>query len=116
METDEELIARRRTEDRRIFLIKALDPEHAPRMAGAIRAVRDALSSAAWRPYSAVLAAGVRASDVAVKTVDNQLRASIAVGMVELRGQYSRWYDRRAKRWVVTDTRELRLIDWPESL
>ena len=116
METDTELIARRRAEDRRIFLIKALDPANAPRMAGALRAVRDALGVGGWRPYDAVLAAGVRASDITVKTVDNQIRASIAVGMVDRRGEYRRWYDRRAGQWNVTDTRELRVIDWPVEL
>lgn len=51
-----------------------------------------------------MLAAGLRASDVTVKTLDTQLRNAVTCGVIERRGAYRRGGG---------DTREVRLVDWP---
>ena len=111
-ETDEEFLTRRRQDERRDFLISALDHANAPRLGPALSALRAALANG-WNGHAAVLAAGLRVSDIASKTLDQQLRNAVTAGMVERRGEYSRTYDRRRKAWKVQDTREYRLIDWP---
>lgn len=112
-ETDEAFIAQRRTDERRNFLINGLDHTRAPRLGPALSAIRGALDGRDWVAHAAVIASGLRASDVVSKTVDQQLRNAVAAGMVERRGAYNRTYNRRTARWKVDDTREYRLIDWP---
>lgn len=112
---DAQLVAARRNEDRKKFLISILDDEHAPRMASGVRAMRSALlESGGWLHWTTVLAVGLRHTDVAVKTLDGILRQAVQAGFAVRRGEYSREYDRRNRRWVATDTRELQLIDWPD--
>lgn len=114
--SDLELIARRRAEDQRRFLISALNDENAPRLAPAANAMRDLLRGGEWQSWAAVMAAALRGSDLAVKSVDNFLRQLLTAGFVERRGEYERRYNRAARRWQHGDTREVRLIDWPESI
>jgi hypothetical protein len=113
-DADRELIEQRRREDARRFLISALDPENAPRLSFGLRAARMTLADGHWHPWAAVVAAGLRASDLAVKTLDTQVRLALHAGLLERRGEYSRTYDRKQRKYVTTDSRELRLIDWPD--
>lgn len=106
MTSDEDFIASRRLADARKFLTNALDPSVAPRLAPALIAVRKILADGEWVAWTSVLAEGLRASDITVKTLDTQIRNAVVCGVIEKRGTYVR----RSR----TDTRELRLVDWPE--
>lgn len=109
MTSDAEFIAQRRSVDDRAFLIRSTDPEVAPRIAPAVNGIRSLLADGRWHRHDAVVAAGLRASDLAVQTVDNVLRRAMKVGMVERRGEYVSAY--RARK--ASDTREWRLSSWP---
>lgn len=113
--TDEDLIAERRKVDARRFLTNALNPDNAPRLAPALRAALDYLLAHGTVPYSAVLAEMLRASDLAVKTCDNQIRNAVECGYLQRTGEYSRTYSKRLKQWSTKDTRMIRLIEWPEE-
>lgn len=109
--TDAEFLAERRRIDGREFLINSLNAEKAPRIAPAARAIRALLAeSSGWHRYAEVVAVGVRASDLAVKTVDNLLRTAVFAGLIERRGEYERGFRGRP----AVDMRAYRLIDWPE--
>lgn len=113
---DDELIAQRRKEDQVNYLINMLDPAKAPRLAVAANALRDRLlADPGWHPLNAAIATMLRVSDVAVKSADGVIRQLVSAGMVERRGEYRRAYSRQSRRWVVSDTREIRLTGWPRS-
>ncbi len=112
MDADEKLIADRVKIDERAFLINALDPERAPRLSLAVNAIRAALLMPGWHRHSALVAAGLRASDLAVTTTTNIIYRAVKVGMVEKRGEYTQ--KRRGR--PASDTRQYRLIEWPCSL
>ena len=107
--SDSEFVQQKRRADDRTFLINSLDPEKAPRLAPGMRALRQSLAGGGWVRHDAVLAAGLRASDLTVKTVDAQLRRAVTAGMVEKRGEYTRAYRGRPAE----DSRKYRLKDWP---
>lgn len=111
MPSDEDLIAERRMADEKTFLINATDPEKAERIAPAVNALRALLADRRWHPQSAALAAMLRPSDLAVRTADNMMRRAWAAGFLERRGEYIR--ASRGKK--ASDTREWRLIEWPEA-
>lgn len=108
---DERFLAERRFTEEREFLIRAMDPEVAPRNHVVVHAIRAAVSSGPVR-YTTVLAAAVRASDVTVKTADNLMRRLVAHGFLTRSGAYTR----ATRRAPAVDTRELKLGDWPEGL
>ncbi len=108
--TDAELIAERRSADDRRFLTAALLPSNAPRLAPALVAIRNLLLPGEWATWEAILATGLRASDLSVKTIDNMIRKAVTCGVLERRGDYE-----RGGRGRTVDTREVRLVDWPES-
>jgi hypothetical protein len=112
MKDDEEFIAQRQARDARRFLEAAVDPDVAPRLSPALIAIRKTLSADGPTAHVTVLAAGVRAGDLAVKTVDNVLRELMRAGMVRRVGSYTRTYDRRSRRYVAHDTRMYFLEDW----
>lgn len=110
MPSDEAFLAERRIADEKTFLIRSLDADRAPRIAPAVRAIRTLLADGEWHSWVSLAATGVRASDLAVRTVDNLIRRTVAAGVTEKRGESATtWRGRRSP-----DTRELRLIDWPE--
>lgn len=113
MVSDEEFLAQRRLADDRRFLIQSTDPETAPRLAPAMQAIKGLLYGAGsgWVRHSALLAGAVRASDLAVRTVDNMVRRATTAGMIEKRGEYSR----AGRGRKASDTRAYRLADWPEA-
>lgn len=107
---DEEVVAERRQLDERAFLIKALDPENAPRLSPALLAVRGHLADGRWHSLISTLAAGIQASDIAVKTTENLIRRAAKAGFLEWRGEYRRaWRGRKSQ-----DSRQVRLIEWPD--
>lgn len=112
MTEDEKFIERRRAEDARTWLTTAMDPDTAPRQSPALIAIRKTLSAEGPTPHAAVLAAGLRASDLAVTTVDNLLRELVRAGMVHKIGAYSSHYDRRKQQRIAHDTRVYLLGDW----
>lgn len=114
MTDDMELIKQRQARDDVRFMVNALDPEQAPRLAPAVRALRDLVADG-WASHTATLAAMLRASDLAVKTADSLMRRAVTAGLVERRGEYSRTRNRRTRQWEVRDTRAYRLVNWPES-
>lgn len=107
--SDEQFLVERRMADERRFLISSMDPDVAPRNYRVMHAIKAAVS-AAPAPYTAVLAAGVRASDVTVKTVDNLIRRLVHHGFLVRSGVYVR----ATRHAVAEDTRSLKLGDWPE--
>src|SRR5690349_21667413 len=113
-ENDAEFLSRRRREEFRNYMIKGLDSGVAPRMAFPLQAIRELLSDGAWHSWQSVVAAGVRAGDLQVNTVSNKLYTALTAGLIERRGAYSSRRKRNGSGSVVSDTRELRLIDWPE--
>ena len=115
MTTDEEFVRQRAQDDEHAYLINTTDYEIAPRLAPATRALRDALQDAGpgGLPWATAVASGLRASDVAVKTLDNLVRKMINQGLVLKRGEYTRRYNRQARQWVVSDSRRLSLGEWP---
>lgn len=112
MSTDTDYIAERKRHDEHVFLTGTTDPDVAPRLAPGIRALRERLTQgpASW---DAAMAAALRPTDLAVKTVDNVVRRLIAAGFVVKTGEYSRTYNRKRRTWAVKDTRTLALGDWP---
>lgn len=108
---DLDLIQERKIQDMRAFLVNALSDENAPRLAPALRAVRTLLLDGRWHHWTAALAAMLRASDVAVKSCESQLYNALKAGVIERRGDTTR----NANRSIATDTREIRLKDWPDT-
>lgn len=104
---DEELIESRKRRDVRKFLVLAIDPAKAPRLSVGARAIRNLLLDGQWHPWEAAIAAGLRDNDLAVGTVNNILYSALSVEMIERRG--------RAGWRRNPDTREVRLIDWPDK-
>lgn len=108
---DQILILKRRRDDCRAFLSQAVHEQNAPRLAGALTALRSLLADGQWHSWEAALAAMLRASDVAVKSADSQLRNAVTAGYVQRRGEYQRG----TRRSPVQDMRQVRLIEWPIS-
>jgi hypothetical protein len=113
--TDAQLIAARRREDERRYLLSVTDPKLAPKLAPGMQALRSRLIEQGSLSWESAVATALRHSDLAVKTVDVMLRKLLMVGFLTKSGEYSRTYNRRTKNWVVTDTRTVRLVDWPEA-
>lgn len=112
MTSDAEIIKERVAHDDRKFLINALDHTKAPRIAPAANAIRSLLADGEWHTIEAVIAEGVRSSDLSVKTIDNLLRRAKNVGIVERSGEFKRaWGGRSA-----SDTRKFRLVSWPTEI
>lgn len=112
--TDAQLIADRRREDERRYLLSITDPTMAPRLAPGMQALRAELAARGSLSWEAALATVLRNSDMAVKTADGMLRKLILGEFLTKSGEYSRTYNRRSKRWTVSDTRAVHLIDWPD--
>lgn len=115
VDSDGELIAARRLHDKRAFLVNALNPDTAPRLAPALRALRAKLLDGQPHSHNALIAEMLRNSDLAVKTADNQLRNAVYCGMVERVGEYERLWDSKERKWSAHDSRLYRLIDWPDA-
>lgn len=109
MTTETEFLNDRRRSDDRMSLVRALDPDVAPRLSPALVAIRRLLVDAGgWVPWPTAMAEGLRASDVTFKSVDNLLHKAAGCGLLERRGAY----DRRTR----TDGREIRIADWPTGV
>jgi hypothetical protein len=118
LEADTKLIRERKIADMRRFAIEALDPEKAPRLSSAVRAVRELLVSRCgrWVPWPHVVATGLRESDLAVKTVESVIRNAVTAGVLERKGE---WAAARGRGRAATDTRMVRLAglgDWPATI
>ncbi len=113
--TDAELIADRRRRDERRYLLTITDPTVAPRLAAGMQALRAELLDRGSLGWEAAVATVLRNSDVAVKTADLMLRKLIMGEFLTKSGEYSRTYNRRTKKWIVSDTRAVHLVDWPEG-
>jgi hypothetical protein len=113
MGTDEEFIAQRRKADERAYLISSADPAIAPRIAPAVLAIRSALTDAADPlTHAAVLALALRASDLAVSTVDNLIRRFVKHGFIIKHGEFVQPFPRRRGVRGV-DNRAYTLGEWP---
>ena len=110
---DSAYLAERKTADERRYLIRSMDPDVAPRLAPAVRAVHEHLADGRALAWDSVIAVGLRSSDLTLRTVSNTLRKLIAHGFVVREGKYSRAYVRG--HWRVSDTRTVRMGDWPLS-
>jgi len=109
MNDDVKILQQRAALDERRFLINSLDPELAPRIAPASRAIRETLADQRWHSFTELAAAGVRASDLAVRTVSNLIARASKAGMIEKRGEYVR------KGGRAIDSRMYRIVEWPEE-
>jgi hypothetical protein len=112
MTSDEDVVAERRKRDERRFLIATTSPDKGRRLTPAVNAVRALLADGEWHTHNQTLAAGLVTSDIAVRTLDNLLRRACTADLIERRGNYIRGGvgGRNA-----SDTREWRLIEWPEE-
>jgi hypothetical protein len=113
--SDTEYLAERRFAEERAYLINTSDPAIAPKLSPAVLALRALLAEAHPRyvPWDSAMAEMVRKSEIAVRTAENLLRKFIAHGFVDRRGEYSRTYAKRTRKWSVTDSRAVRLGEWP---
>lgn len=110
--SDVDLVAERRREDVRRFLRGACDPQVAPRLAPALLAMLAMLADRRWHPWAEVLAVGLRDTDIAVRTLEARVSQAVGLGWLARRGEWSRTWDRGARKWIISDARELRLIEW----
>lgn len=112
MDDDAKLLQDRARADERQFLINSLNPEKAPRIAPAASGLLLLLADQRWHSFTETVAAGARpAPDLAIRTITNLLSRAVRAGMIEKRGEYTRKQGHKPAR----DTREYRLIEWPES-
>lgn len=85
-------------------------------MAPALLAIRDLLADDGdWHPHSELMTEADAAGDLTPDTVKSRICEAVATGLIEKRGTYSP----RRGGWPApvvpaTDTREYRLIDWPD--
>jgi hypothetical protein len=110
---DAAYVAEQSAREAREFVLNSTRHDVAPRLAPAALAIRELVDDGRARDWAAVVAAGHRRSDVTVKTVDGFLRKAISTGCLVKAGSYSRYFDRRSRKWIVSDTRTVRLGDWP---
>lgn len=116
MLTDDELIRRHQVWDERIFLVQALTPAKAPKLAPALLALRNHLLDENTHSHSELLAHSLRNSAITVDTANGLIRRISNAGFMSKSGRYSRKYNKLSKTWEVTDTREYKLIEWPATL
>jgi hypothetical protein len=97
-----------RDRDNLNYLLGTFDQEKAPRMAPVARAIFEAVQEGP-RSWAYLVAIGHQASDVQVKSVDNWIRMACRIGVLTRQGEYSSWYNRKIKKRVSTDTRQVGL-------
>jgi len=99
----------------RKFALNTMNPDKAPRMAPVIQAIRRRLASrpGEWVSHDDLTTSARVAGDLAEQTITNRIAVMVKIGMIEKRGGYQRWFDRRVSRMVAKDTRAYRLGDWP---
>jgi hypothetical protein len=116
MTTDEDFVRQRQREDTINYLVGMTNFETAPRLAPAMRALRAVVAQAGAQgvPWTTATASALRASDVAVKTVDNLMRKMVDVGFLIRTGEYDKRFNRRSRSWSGRDNRRVALGDWPE--
>jgi len=111
---DMDYVRQRADADEMAYLIKAMDPAVAPKLAPAMHAIRASLEGErGGREWASVVATGLRSSEVTVKTLDNLIRKMIKHGFLIKEGEYQREYRRGRRGFTVTDMRRLTLGDWP---
>lgn len=111
---DQLLIDQRRKEDKRKFILQAMNPENAPRLAPALQALRVLLLDGQWHAWSQCVATMLRAGDLAVKTVDTQMRNALYTGLILRRGEYAPGSSWGKHKKLPVDDREVKIRDWPE--
>ncbi len=100
---------------RRQFMVDLLDDERAPRLGPALNAIRGTLAQGGWWPHAGLVAAAQAAAELSPVTIRGRIAEAVYVGCVEKRGAWKPGHGRWPGKVVpASDTREYRLIDWPE--